>query len=116
MLKSLLTCPSIIEIVYRIILRRFEFSGSLTKRTSEKLHIIISSIIDSHAETNESFEVSWCLWMCKIFKFDITKEQASKILLMRDSISRLILLDIINSGTSSLKQELIVELRTLCKN
>lgn len=115
MLKSLLTCPSIIEIVYRIILRRFEFSGSLTKRTSEKLHIIISSIIDSHAETNESFEVSWCLWMCKIFKFDITKEQASKILLMRDSISRLILLDIINSGTSSLKQELIVELRTLCK-
>lgn len=116
MLKSLLTCPSIIETVYSIILRRHNTDGSLTARTIEKLQIIISSIIDSHTEINGSFEVSWSLWICKIFNLDITKEQASKILLMRDSITRLILLDIINSGTLDLKQNLTLELKKLCEN
>lgn len=115
MLKSLLTCPSIIDIVYRIILRRNKIGSALTIRTIDRLQVIISSIIDSHTETNESFEVSWSLWICKVFNLSITKEQASKILLMRDSATRLILLDIINSIMLPLKQDLVIELRELCK-
>lgn len=115
MLKSLLTCPSIIDIVYRIILRRSEIGGTLTTRTIDRLQIIISNIIDSHTETNESFEVSWSLWMCKVFNLNITKNQALNILLMRDSITRLILLDIIHSKIPTLKKELTFELRDLCR-
>lgn len=113
MFKSILICPSAIDVLYRIVLRRQTNGGRLTDRTLNRLKTTTFSIIDAHTETNESFEVSWGLWICKVFSFKLTKMQASKILLMRDSITRLILLDILNTKFQDLKKELNLELRVL---
>jgi hypothetical protein len=62
-----------------------------------KLKRLINKIIFDYSPVNHNFEVSWALWIAKTFKIEIDENAANKIIKTGDSISNLILLDLIKN-------------------
>ena len=92
--KTALTEPSILDIVTRILLT---YKTYLDFQSKEKLTNMINRIINEHSPVNHNFEVSWALWLSKSFEIEIDENSANKIIETKDSISNLILLDLIKN-------------------
>lgn len=92
LLKTLLLAPELSDLIFYLYLK---VERSFIDK--EKLENVIQKILDSHINSNDSFEIAWALWFCKVFNLKITEKEAKGILGLSDSITRLILLDIINS-------------------
>ena len=94
--KTALIEPSILDIVTRILLTYASYIDSVSV---SKLKRLINKIIYDYSPVNHNFEVSWALWIAKTFKIEIDENAANKIIYTRDSISNLILLDLIKNTT-----------------
>jgi len=92
--KTAIIEPSILDIVTRLLL---SYKVFLDADSIEKLSLIVNGIIKEHCAVNHNFEVSWSLWIAKTFNIEISEVCANKIIDTRDSISNLILLDLINN-------------------
>ncbi|WP_305952106.1 RNA-directed DNA polymerase [Emticicia oligotrophica] len=110
--KTALIEPSILDIVTRVLLT---YKSYLDLSSKEKLKNVINKIINEHSPVNHNFEVSWALWLAKTFEITIDEISANNIIRTKDSISNLILLDLINNtalviGTPSIN-DLEVDLK-----
>lgn len=96
MIKTALIEPAILDILTRIFIT-YEIYISIDSK--EKIKRLINAIIRSHCPVKHSFEISWALWIAKTFKIEIEEQSANSIIETRDSVSNLILLDLINNST-----------------
>ncbi|WP_081599352.1 RNA-directed DNA polymerase [Prochlorothrix hollandica] len=92
LLKSALSEPSTLPEVTRILIS----NESLVSK--EKVGVLAKEIISIHCFKGHLFEVFWSLWLLKSLKIAIDVQVAEKIVLLGDSISILILLDMRDSG------------------
>ena len=88
--------PAILDIVTRILLT---YNSYLDASSKEKLSKLVNVIINEHCPLHHNFEVSWALWIAKTFEIEIEEISANKIIDTKDSISNLILLDLIKNTT-----------------
>ncbi len=96
LLKSALIEPAILDIVTRILLTYKSYLDTDSKR---KLYELIELIIENHSPVRHNFEVAWALWLAKTFEIKIKKSLVDSVIQMKDSISLLILLDILKNTT-----------------
>lgn len=96
LIKTALIEPATLDIITRILLTYKSFFDSLSL---EKLTKLVNVIINEHCSVNHNFEISWALWIARTFEIKISEQSANKIIETRDSISNLILLDLINNTT-----------------
>jgi Reverse transcriptase (RNA-dependent DNA polymerase) len=96
LLKSALIEPAILDIVTRILLTYKSYLDTDSKR---KLNELIELIIENHSPVRHNFEVAWALWLAKTFEIKIKKSLVDSVIQMKDSISLLILLDILKNTT-----------------
>lgn len=96
LLKSALIEPAILDIVTRILLTYKSYLDTDSKR---KLNELIELIIENHSSLRHNFEVAWALWLAKTFEIKIKKPLVDSVIQMKDSISLLILLDILKNTT-----------------
>ncbi len=94
LLQTLLTVPSSIRLIFKIIL---SYKIYLNQKSKGKIKEVLEIIIDDHLPLNHSYEVSWALWSLKSFNIKCSADLLKKILASNDSISKLIALDIIKS-------------------
>lgn len=90
-LKTMIAEPSTIKEVFRIL---FTYKAKISKYKIEK--VIIDFIINNALRGND-YELSWALWIVKSFEIKLPKHVATVLSNSKDSISRLITLDLINS-------------------
>lgn len=91
--KTMILDPSILNIAYRILLSYSPLSNNSKARLTQ----IVCCIFEDHIQLNQDLEVSWALWLCKIFDLDVAEDYCTAVLKRQNAISTLILLDIINS-------------------
>lgn len=96
MIKTALIEPAILDIFTRIFITYNEYIDTDSK---EKLNRLVNVIIKNHCIVKHNFEVSWALWIAKTFEIEIEEQSANSIIETRDSVSNLILLDLINNST-----------------
>lgn len=94
LLQLLLFDSSNIDQIFKILL---SYEYYLNKKRKEKIEIVLNQIIEEHSILNHSFEVSWALWYYKSFRIKCHRDYLTLVLKSNDSISKLIVLDIINS-------------------
>ncbi|MEA5471542.1 RNA-directed DNA polymerase [Spirulina sp. 06S082] len=94
LLKSALIEPAILDIVTRILLT---YKSYLDNDSKTKLYELIELIIENHSPVRHNFEVAWALWLAKTFEIKIKKSLVDSVIQMKDSISLLILLDILKN-------------------
>jgi hypothetical protein len=94
LLKSALIEPAILDIVTRILLT---YKSYLDTDSKTKLYELIELIIENHSPVRHNFEVAWALWLAKTFEIKIKKSLVDSVIQMKDSISLLILLDILKN-------------------
>lgn len=94
LIKTALIEPAILDIVTRILLT---YKSYLNVSSKEKLAKLVNTIISEHCSVNHNFEVSWALWLAKTFEIEIKESCANDIINTKDSISNLILLDLIKN-------------------
>ncbi|MDD2530266.1 MAG: RNA-directed DNA polymerase [Bacteroidales bacterium] len=95
MIKSALVEPAILDIFTRIFIT---YGSYLDMDSKEKLKRLINAIIKEHSTVQHNFEMAWALWLAKTFEIEIEEQSANDIIATRDSISNLILLDLINNS------------------
>lgn len=91
LLKTILLDPTILDVACRIL------ESYKTIVSKDKLQELVNLIFKEHIPINQHLEVSWAFWICKKFDLIIETEVCIKALRMRDTVSCLILLDIINN-------------------
>lgn len=96
MIKTALIEPAILDIFTRIFIT---YKAYISIDSKEKIKRLINAIIKSHCPVKHSFEISWALWIAKTFEIKIEEQSANSIIETRDSVSNLILLDLINNST-----------------
>lgn len=96
LIKSALVEPAILDITTRIFIT---YSAYLDTDSKEKLKKLINVIIKEHCAVLHNFEMAWALWLAKTFEIEIEEQSANDIIATKDSISNLILLDLINNST-----------------
>lgn len=96
MIKTALIEPAILDILTRIFIT---YSSYLDADSKEKLKRLINVTIKEHCPVRHNFEMAWALWIAKTFEIEIEEQSANNIIDTRDSISNLILLDLINNST-----------------
>lgn len=96
MIKTALIEPAILDIFTRIFIT---YKAYISIDSKEKIKRLINAIIRSHCPVKHSFEISWALWIAKTFEIEIEEQSANSIIETRDSVSNLILLDLINNST-----------------
>lgn len=96
MIKTALIEPAILDIFTRIFITYNEYIDTDSK---EKLNRLVNVIIKNHCPVKHNFEISWALWIAKTFEIEIEEQSANSIIETRDSVSNLILLDLINNST-----------------
>jgi hypothetical protein len=94
LLQLLLFDPSNIDQIFKILL---SYDYYLNKKRKEKIEIVLNQIIEEHSILNHSFEVSWALWCYKSFRIKCHRDFLTLVLESSDNISKLIVLDIIDS-------------------
>lgn len=96
LVKSALIEPAILDILTRIFIT---YNLYLDTDSKDKLMRLINVIIKEHCPVRHNFEMAWALWIAKSFEIEIEEQSANDIIETRDSISNLILLDLINNST-----------------
>lgn len=92
LLKTMVAEPSTIKEVFRIL---------YTYRSKVKIHKIEKVIFDFikyNCPRGNDYELSWALWIIKSFKIKVPAQTASLLSKSVDSISILIVLDLLNDG------------------
>lgn len=95
LLQTLIIDTSVISLIFEIILT---YEIYLNNNSKQKIKNVLSTIIEEHIILNHSFEVSWCLWMFISFEIKCDKQILELILKSKDSISKIICLDLINKN------------------
>ncbi|MFV0331127.1 MAG: RNA-directed DNA polymerase [Dysgonomonas sp.] len=95
-LKTVLLDPTILEKVCGI-LESYE-SYLNNPESKAKLKRITEIIFNDHVCLRQHLEVSWALWICKKFDLPIQNKHVEEIFRMNDSVSSLILLDIMHNN------------------
>lgn len=94
LIKTALVEPAILDILLRIFIT---YNSYIDADSKEKLKRLINVTIKEHCYVLHNFEMAWSLWIAKTFEIEIEEQSANDIIETRDSISNLILLDIINN-------------------
>ena len=113
LIKTALVEPAILDKIVRIFL---SYKGYVDSDSKIKLKMLISSVIRNHSPLRHNFELSWSLWIAKTFEVEIDEQLANSIIETRDSISILILLDLINNTALVKGSPNIAELESELKN
>ncbi|NLM67375.1 MAG: RNA-directed DNA polymerase [Enterococcus sp.] len=95
-IKTALIEPAILDILTRIFLT---YNPYLDTNSKEKLRKLINVTIKLHCPVRHNFEIAWALWIAKTFEIEIEEQSANDIIDTRDSISNLILLDLLKNTT-----------------
>lgn len=95
-IKTALIEPAILDILTRIFIT---YKAYLDADSKEKLKKLINIIIKVHCPVRHNFEIAWALWIAKTFEIEIEEQSANDVIDTRDSISNLILLDLINNSS-----------------
>jgi hypothetical protein len=111
--KTALIEPAILDILTRILLT---YQTYLDASSKVKLTNLVNLIINEHCPVHHNFEVSWVLWISKTFGIEIKEISANKIIETKDSVSNLILLDLIRTTTLVNESPLISELENILKD
>lgn len=93
-IKTALIEPAVLDILTRIFIT---YRSYLDADSKIKLKKLVNVIIKEHCPLRHNFEMAWALWISKTFEIEIEEESANGIIETRDSISNLILLDLINN-------------------
>lgn len=93
-IKTALIEPAILDILTRVFLT---YQIYLDTDSKEKLKRLVNVTITEHCPIKHNFEIAWALWIAKTFEIEIEEQSANDIIDTRDSISNLILLDLINN-------------------
>ena len=96
LIKTALVEPAILDILTRIFIT---YNSYLDAESKEKLKGLVNITIKEHCPVRHNFEMVWALWIAKTFEIDIEEQSANDIIATRDSVSNLILLDLINNST-----------------
>lgn len=96
LVKTALIEPAILDILTRIFIT---YNSYLDADSKEKLKKLINVTIKEHCPVRHNFEMAWALWIAKTFEIEIDEQSANDIIDTRDSISNLILLDLLNNTT-----------------
>lgn len=94
LIKTALVEPAILDILTRIFLT---YESYLDTESKIKLKKLVNATIKEHCAIHHNFEVAWALWIAKTFDIEIEENCANQIIQTKDSISNLILLDLINN-------------------
>ncbi|MFH4157985.1 reverse transcriptase domain-containing protein [Acinetobacter bereziniae] len=94
LIKTALVEPAILDILTRIFLT---YENYLNSDSKLKLKKLVNATIKEHCSVHHNFEIAWALWISKTFDIEIEEESANQIIKTKDSISNLILLDLINN-------------------
>lgn len=95
LVKTALIEPAILDILTRIFIT---YDSYLDENSKDKLKKLINVTIKEHCPVRHNFEMAWALWIAKSFEIEIEEQSANAIIDTRDSISNLILLDLINNS------------------
>jgi hypothetical protein len=95
LLQTLIINTSVIDLIFEIILT---YEVYLDNKSNVKIKNVLTTIIQEHIILNHSFEVSWCLWVFISFNIKCDKEILELILESKDSISKILCLDLINKN------------------
>ena len=98
LLQTLIIDTAVIDLIFEIILIYELF---LNNKSKLKIKNVLTTIIQEHVILNHSFEVSWSLWVFITFNIEIDKKLLELILDSKDSISKILCLDIINRNLYS---------------
>ncbi|WP_334058016.1 RNA-directed DNA polymerase [Polaribacter sp. P097] len=93
LLQTLIIDTSVISLIFEIILI---YEVYIDNKGKLKIKNVLKKIIEEHIILNHSFEVSWSLWFFITFKIRCDKKILEEILESKDSISKILCLDIIN--------------------
>lgn len=96
LIKTALVEPAILDIFTRIFITYISYIDADSK---EKLKRFVNVSIKEHCCVKHNFEMAWALWIAKTFEIEIEEQSANDIIDTRDSVSNLILLDLINNST-----------------
>lgn len=96
LIKTALVEPAILDILTRIFIT---YNSYLDADSKEKLNRLVNATIKEHCGVRHNFEMAWALWIAKTFEIEIEEQSANDIINTRDSVSNLILLDLINNST-----------------
>lgn len=96
LIKTALVEPAILDILTRIFIT---YNSYLDADSKEKLKRLVNAAIKEHCSVQHNFEMAWALWIAKTFEIEIEEQSANDIIDTRDSVSNLILLDLINNST-----------------
>lgn len=96
LIKTALVEPAILDILTRVFIT---YNSYLDTDSKEKLKRLVNLVIKEHCAVRHNFEMAWALWIAKTFEIDIEEQSAIDIIATKDSISILILLDLINNST-----------------
>jgi hypothetical protein len=96
LIKTALVEPAILDILTRIFIT---YNSYLDEESKEKLKELVNVTIKEHCPVRHNFEMAWTLWIAKTFQIDIEEQSANDIIATRDSVSNLILIDLINNST-----------------
>lgn len=96
LIKTALVEPAILDILTRIFII---YNSYLDAESKEKLKGLVNVTIEEHCSVRHNFEMAWALWIAKTFEIGIEEQSANNIITTRDSVSNLILLDLINNST-----------------
>ena len=91
-LKTMVAEPSTIKEVFRIL---YTYSEKVKTKKIEK---VIFDFIKYNCPRGNDYELAWALWIIKTFKIGVPKEISNLLGKCSDSISILIILDIMNDG------------------
>ena len=97
------SCPAVLDKVC-LIIDKFQLSPN-----SVLMQKMVKSIFKRHIPLEQHLEVSWALWVCKVYGVKIETETALKIIKMGNPVCVLILLDIINNKQRHLKKSIKIQ-------
>ena len=95
-IKTALIEPAILDILTKVFIT---YQSYLDADSIIKLKNLVNRTIKEHCPVQHNFEIAWALWIAKTFKIEIEEQSANDIIDTRDSISNLILLDLINNSS-----------------
>ncbi|REE78873.1 reverse transcriptase (RNA-dependent DNA polymerase) [Lutibacter oceani] len=95
LLQTLIIDTSIIALIFEIILI---YQVYLNNKSKYKIKNVLTNIIKEHIILNHSFEVTWSLWLFISFEIECDKQVLELVLESKDSISKILCLDLINKN------------------
>ncbi len=91
LLKTMIAEPSTIKEVFRILVT---YSDKISKN---KIEMVILDFIEYHCLRGNDYELSWALWISKTFVIKIPERVTKALSTTKDTISKLIILDLVDS-------------------